>query len=59
MKLYSTREAAEYLGLSIPGLKYHLYQARDLTPQKVGKTLVFTCSELDRFRQSRRQPRRK
>ena len=59
-KLYGIAEAAEYLELSISGLKYHLYPERDLCPIRVGKgrTLVFTQKMLDFFLASRRKPGR-
>lgn len=49
--IYSTKEAAEYLGLSMPALKYHIYKGH-ITPQLMGHSLVFTKRQLDdpRFR---------
>ena len=58
MKLYSTQEAAEYLGLSLSALKYHIHTAGNLTPQKVGNSLVFTQEQLDQFQATRRGPGR-
>jgi len=49
-ELYSTAEAAAYLGLTIDGVKYHVYQSRRLRPdKKVGHALIFTRETLDRF----------
>lgn len=53
MQLYSTREAAEYLVLTVAGLWYHL-QREHLAPAKVGGSLVFTQQELDDFQRNRR-----
>ncbi len=58
MQLYSTKEAAEYLGLSESALKYHIYIAKDLKPQKVGACLIFTQDQLDEFTKTRRPPGR-
>lgn len=54
MKLYSTREAAAYLGIGVSALKYHVYVAGNLTPRKVGHSLVFTQEQLDEFKASRK-----
>jgi len=51
--LYSTKEAALYLGISVDALKYHIYQG-NITPQKVGHSLVFTQDELEHFKVNRR-----
>lgn len=53
MKLYSTREAAQYLDLTESALKYHIYQG-NIKPQKVGHSLVFTQAQLDKFNKTRR-----
>ena len=58
MNLYSTREAAEYLGISLSALKYHVHTVANLTPQKVGHSLVFTQEQLDQFQETRRGPGR-
>lgn len=53
--LYSTRTAAEYLGVKPETIKYHVYVAKDLVPdQRLGNTLVFTQETLDRFKQTKR-----
>ena len=49
--MYSTKEAAEYLGMTVAGIKYHLYVAKDLKPdKKIGQALVFLKSTLDEFK---------
>lgn len=53
MKLHSTKEAAEYLGLSVPAIKYHIKKGH-LKGQLVAKTLVFTQDELDKFKSTKR-----
>lgn len=57
MELYGTREAAEYLGLSVPTVKYHVKQG-NLKKVLVGHSLVFTKVELDRFRKEKRPAHR-
>lgn len=54
MKLYSTQEAAKFLGLTPSALKYHIYVAQDIHPEKVGNSLIFTQEELYRFQTVRR-----
>lgn len=49
-KLFSVKDAAEYLGMSRQGVKWHVYQTKLLSGQLLGKTLVFTQAELDKFR---------
>lgn len=51
---YSTAEAAEYLGLSLSALKYHIHVAKNLTGHLVGNSLVFTQEELDEFKRNKR-----
>lgn len=53
-KLYTTAEAAKYLGLSVSALKNHIYEVGDLHGHKVGNVLLFTQAELDRFRREKR-----
>lgn len=56
MNLYSTSEAARYLGLSVVALKKHIYQIGDLIPdKKIGNALIFTQETLDMF-QAKRKP---
>ena len=55
--LYSTKEAAAYLGMPIPTFKHHLYYTKDLAPdQVIGPSLLFTQATLDDF-QTRRKGR--
>lgn len=57
-KLYSTEEAARYLGKSVSAMKYHIHIRRTLKGRLIGKTLVFTQAELDEFKANlRRQGR--
>jgi hypothetical protein len=53
-QLFSTAEAAEYLGISLSSMKYHVHIAGNVKGQLIGKTLVFTREELDRFEANRR-----
>jgi excisionase family DNA binding protein len=57
MKLFSTAEAAEYLGLSVVTVRYHIDHG-NLTPTKVGHSLVFTQAQLDDFNASKRPAHR-
>lgn len=56
-ELYGTKDAAEYLGMSLPNVKYHV-RVGNLCPVKIGKTLVFTRAQLDAFQKNRRPPGR-
>jgi len=58
MKLYSTSAAAEYLGLSLAAVKYHVHTVRNLSPARVGGSLVFTQAQLDQFKATKRGPGR-
>jgi len=46
-RLFGTREAAEYLGISISGVKHHLYRTGKLRGEKKGNGLIFRQSSLD------------
>lgn len=58
-KLYDVKAAAEYLGLSRQGVKWHVYETKLLRGQLLGKTLVFTEAELDHFKTLDLKPGRK
>lgn len=51
--LLSTSEAADYLGMTVRGVWYHIRRGH-LSPTKVGKTLVFTRGQLEQFQLTRR-----
>jgi hypothetical protein len=55
IKLYTTEETAVYLGLSVAAVKYHVHVAHNLKPVLVGRTFLFTQSQLDQFQSTRRQ----
>ncbi|MBN1430461.1 MAG: hypothetical protein JXB07_18975 [Anaerolineae bacterium] len=57
-RLFSTEKAAEYLGLKMPLMKYHIHKSKRLKGQKVGHSLVFTQNELDQFKATERKPGR-
>ena len=43
-------EAAAYCGLTVSGLRWHIHQVRDLTPDgKLGRAYYFTAPTLDDF----------
>ena len=48
-QFFSTNEAAKYLDLSIPTIKYHLYRSKKLSGQMFGNSLMFTRDQLDKF----------
>jgi hypothetical protein len=57
--LFSTAEAARYLGLSLATVKYHIHTMGNLKPDaKVGPALVFRRTTLDRFLKEKRGPGR-
>lgn len=57
-QLYSTKDAAAYLKVSVSDIKYHVHTAHTLHPQRIGHSLVFTQEELDRFNRDKRKPGR-
>jgi hypothetical protein len=57
-RLFSTEKAAEYLGIKMPLMKYHIHKSKRLKGQKVGNSLVFTQDELDQFKKIERKPGR-
>ena len=56
-ELYSTAEAAIYLGTSVSTVRYHIGQG-NLNPVKVGNSRVFSKQQLDFFLVNRRKPGR-
>ncbi len=57
--LFSTEKAAEYLGITIDTLKYHVQRKKNLRPfQKLGRDLAFTREQLDEFKRTKRGPGR-
>lgn len=56
-ELYSTKQAAEYLGVKPETIKYHVYTSGYLKPIKLGpRTLVFTKAMLDDFKRTVPEP---
>jgi excisionase family DNA binding protein len=53
-RLFSTAEAAEYLGMSLDSFKYHVFRAGNITGQMVGNSLYFTKAQLDEFAAKKR-----
>lgn len=53
MKLFGTNQAATYLEMSIAALKYHI-RVKNVKPQRIGHSLVFTQGQLDEFKANRR-----
>jgi len=56
-KIYDTKRAAEYLGISVATLKDHVYEYKDLAGELMGNSLVLTQVELDRFKATPRRGR--
>jgi excisionase family DNA binding protein len=49
--LFTTEQAAEYLKMSVRGVKKNIHETKRLKPaRRVGRALLFTREELDRFR---------
>jgi hypothetical protein len=49
-QFFTTKEAAEYLDLSIASIKYHTHKTKKLRGEKYGHTLLFTRETLDVFK---------
>lgn len=50
-RLYSTQEAADYLGIHLQTLRYHIYDKQHLAADyEIGGNLAFTQETLDEFR---------
>lgn len=56
-QLFSTKEAAKYLGLHRQTIWYHITN-KHIFPAKVGNSRVFTRAQLDEFNATRRKPGR-
>jgi excisionase family DNA binding protein len=57
--IYTVEQAAQYLGLTRRGIKYHLYESGYLSGKTLGHTIVFTRAELDAFKARNLKPGRK
>jgi len=57
--LYTVEQAADYLGLALATVQYHIYKSQELMPmRRIGKTMVFTRAILDDFKQRKRPAHR-
>jgi hypothetical protein len=55
IQLYGVKEAAEYCGLVVRTIKYHIYESSELQADAlIGHSLVFTQETLDEFLARRR-----
>jgi len=54
-KLFGISEAAKFLGLSVAGVRRHVYISGRLKPIKIGHSLVFTKEQLNKFIANRRK----
>ncbi len=55
-KLYTTEQAAAYLGMSVAGVKKHVYTYHDLAGMKQGHDLLFRREDLDALKAVERRP---
>lgn len=55
--VFTVSQAADYLGISKDGIKYHLYKSGLLVGKTVGRDILFTREELDHFKETRPKPR--
>jgi len=55
-KLYNVEQAASYLGIEKKDMLFHANQTKEVRGQVIGRSLVFTRSELDTFKQSWNDP---
>lgn len=46
VSIFSTQDAAEYLGISVYAVKYHIYKGH-IVPQLMGHSLMFAKQQLD------------
>lgn len=47
---YSTAKAAEYLGITLGQMKYYVHTVKEIKPELIGHSLVFTKAQLDEFK---------
>jgi len=47
---FSTTEAAKYLGISLGQMKYYIHKVKEIRPELIGNSLVFTRIQLDEFK---------
>lgn len=55
-KLYTTEQAATYLGMSVAGVKKHIYKYGDLVAVMHGHDLLFSQQDLDALKAVERRP---
>ena len=53
-QFFTTNEAAKYLSLSVPTIKYHRYTSRMLSGRMFGNSWMYTRKELDEFKANKR-----
>jgi hypothetical protein len=57
--IYTVRQAAEYLGLTVPTIKHHIYVSHTLVPDgQIGHNVIFYQGTLDAWAATRRGPGR-
>lgn len=58
-ELFEIKDLPAALGMSMTAVRFHLYKSKRLTASlRFGRTPVFTCEDLDRFRKCRRPAHR-
>jgi hypothetical protein len=56
--VFSTKEAAAYLGVAAVTIRHHIYNVKDLVPDKMVEGVVIFCrTTLDEFRDRPRKKR--
>lgn len=55
-EVFSTAEAADYLGMAVITLKKAIHDSREIAGAKIGNSLMFTRQELDEFYATPRRP---
>lgn len=57
-QIFSTRDAAQYLGITFNTMKYHIHYAKTIKGERMGNSLIFTREQLDKFKANKRSPGR-
>lgn len=57
-ELLTTKQAADYCGLTPAGLRTHIYRIGDLKPMRFGHDLAFLRRDLDEFIKRRKPAHR-
>jgi hypothetical protein len=59
LHIFTTKEAAVYLGMTERAVNYHLFVVHDLRPDRImGRVAIYSQETLDDFNKRRRKPGR-